>query len=122
MPARKPEDLDIMIGQFINAGDVESALTLYEPDAAFVVEPGKVVTGKDAIREVLSGVLAMKPTISIEVKAVESGDLALLYGSWSLSGTNPDGSAVNDTGKSREVARRQPNGDWLFVIDDPNGG
>ena len=122
MPARKPEDLDIMIGQFINAGDIESALALYEPDAAFVVEPGKVVTGKEAIRQVMTEFVAMKPTLTIDVKAVESGDIALLYGSWSLSGTNPDGSAVNMTGNSREVGRRQPNGDWLFVIDDPNGG
>jgi uncharacterized protein (TIGR02246 family) len=122
MPARKPEDLDIMIGQFINAGDVESALALYEPDAAFVVEPGNVATGKDAIRRVLVDIVATKPTITIEVEAVESGDIALLYGSWSLSATNPDGSAANTTGRSREVARRQPNGDWLFVIDDPNGG
>jgi ketosteroid isomerase-like protein len=122
MPARKPEDLDIMIGQFINAGDVESALALYEPGAAFVVEPGNVVTGKDAIRRVMVDIVAMKPTITIEAKAVESGDIALLYGSWSLSGTDPDGGAVSMTGSSREVARRQPNGDWLFVIDDPNGG
>jgi uncharacterized protein (TIGR02246 family) len=122
MTARRPEDLDTMIGQFLNAGDVESALALYEPDAAFVVEPGNVATGKDAIRRVLVDIVATKPTITIEVEAVESGDIALLYGSWSLSATNPDGSAANTTGRSREVARRQPNGDWLFVIDDPNGG
>ena len=122
MPARKPEDLDTMIGQFLTAGDVDSALALYEPDAAFVVSPGTVATGKDAIRKVLADIVAMKPTITIEVEAVESGDISLLYGSWSLTGTNPDGSAANTTGHSREVARRQPNGDWLFVIDDPNGG
>ena len=122
MPARKPEDLDTMVGQFINSGDVESALALYEPDAAFVVEPGKVVTGKEAIRGVMNEFLAMKPTMNIEATAVQSGDIALLYGSWSLSGTDADGNAVNMTGRSREVARRQANGDWLFVIDDPNGG
>ena len=122
MPARKPEDLDTLICQAVNAGDIQAALALYEPNASFVAEPEKVVTGTEAIREVLSGFIAMRPTITIDVKAVESGDLALLYGTWSLTATGPDGNSINDTGQSREVARRQPNGDWLFVIDDPNGG
>ena len=122
MPARKPEDLDTLICQAVNAGDIPAALALYEPNASFVAEPEKVVTGTEAIREVLSGFIAMKPTITIDVKAVESGDLALLYGTWSLTATGSDGNSINDTGQSREVARRQPNGDWLFVIDDPNGG
>lgn len=122
MPARRPEDLDTLIGQAINAGDIQAALALYEPNASFVAEPGKVVTGTEAIREVLTGFIAMKPTITIDVKAVESGDLALLYGTWSMSATGPDGNAIKESGQSREVARRQPNGDWLFVIDDPNGG
>jgi len=122
MPARRPEELHQLVCQAVNAGDIPAALALYEPNASFVVEPGKVVTGTEAIRETLSGFITTKPTITVDATAVESGDLALASGTWSLTATGPDGSAISDSGQSRVVARRQPNGDWLVVIDDPSGG
>ena len=123
MPPRKPEEADILVGRAIADGDIEAALALYEPDASFVPEPGQVVTGKEAIRKCLSDFMALKPKVTIEVPTVvQSGDIALLYSEWSVSGTGADGKPMNLTGNGREVVRRQPNGDWLFVIDDPNGG
>jgi ketosteroid isomerase-like protein len=49
MPARRPEELHTLVCQAVNAGDIPAALALYEPNASFVVEPGKVVTGTEAI-------------------------------------------------------------------------
>ena len=123
MPARKPEEANILVCEALTDGDIEAALALYEPNASFAPEPGQVVTGKEAIREVMNGFLALKPTLTIEVPTVlESGDIALLYSKWSLEGTGPDGKPMTMSGNGREVVRRQANGDWLFVIDDPNGG
>ncbi len=39
--------------------------------------------------------------------------LAVLYGAWTL------GPPVSAEGLSTEVVRRQPDGDWKFVIDNP---
>jgi len=101
---------------------LEAALALYEPGATFVAEPGRSVTGTDAIREVLTGFLAMKPTFTIEVPlVVQAGDTALLHSKWTLTGTGPDGSAVNMEGQGIEVVRRQSSGNWLFVVDNPWG-
>ena len=69
MPARKPEEADLLVIEALNAGDVERALTFYEPDATFVPEPGKAATGLAAIREVLNGFVALKPRLTIEVPA-----------------------------------------------------
>jgi hypothetical protein len=45
---------------------------------------------------------------------IESGDgLAVLHGAWSL------GSTSTTQGLSTEVVRRQPDGSWMFVIDNP---
>lgn len=122
MPANRPEQCDILIAQAISSGDIEAAVALYEPRATFVAEPGQPVTGIAAIREVMAGFLAMKPTLNIEVPlVVESGDTALLNSKWTLTGTGPDGSAVNMEGQGVEVVRRQANGTWLFVIDNPWG-
>ena len=120
MPARNPEDLDRLVCEAISAGDLEAAVALYEPGASLVPEPGQIATGTEAIRQGMSGFIAMKPTLTLEeVKAVQAGDIALLSSRWSLTGTGADGNPVNMTGQGREVARRQPDGTWLFIVDDP---
>ena len=80
MPQLKPEDPDIMITQALNAGDLDGALALYEPEAVLVTEPGggKVARGTDAIRQFFSDFIAMKPKARTEVDlAVRVGDIAL---------------------------------------------
>jgi uncharacterized protein (TIGR02246 family) len=122
MPAHTPEDVDRLLCEAISAGDLEAALAFYEPEAQFVAQPGNVVTGNDAIRQVISQFLSMKPTLRLEkVTAVQAGDIALLASTWSLTGTGPDGQAVNLSGQGQEVVRRQPDGTWKFIIDAPNG-
>ena len=122
MPALKPEDADNLISQAISDGDIEAGLALYEPGASFVSEPGLVVTGTDAIRKVLEGFMALKPQITLEVeKVIQSGDLALLHARYTIKGTDAVGIPMEMTGKSAEVVRRQADGSWLFVIDNPFG-
>ena len=123
MPARRPEEADLLVIEALNAGDAEAALSLYESEATFVPEPGKAAAGLEAIREVLNGFLALKPRLTIEVPQVtESGDLALLSSRWTLKGTAPDGSPVDLAGQGAEVVRRQADGTWKFVIDNPFAG
>lgn len=120
MAARTPAEANHQIIAAINAGDIEAALAMYEPGATFVAEPGKPVTGTAAIREVIAGFLSMKPTMTIEVPiVVEAGDTALMHSRWTLKGTGPDGSPVEMDMQGTEVVRRQANGDWLFVVDNP---
>ena len=122
MPAQRPEQCDILIGEAINAGNVDAAIALYEPNATFASEPGKTVTGLDAIREVMVGFTAMNPKLTLEVPLVlQCDDIALLHSKWSITGTSPDGSAVKEEGKGIEVVRRQADGTWKFIIDNPNG-
>jgi hypothetical protein len=50
------------------------------------------------------------------------GDLAGLANRWSLTGgTMPDGSPVELGAATAEVARLQPDGTWLYVIDNAWG-
>ena len=120
MPARTPADCNHQIIAAINAADIETALSLYEPNATFVAEPGKPVTGAAGIREVLAGFLAMKPQMTIEVPIViEAGDTALMHSHWTLKGTGPDGSPVEMDMQGTEIVRRQADGTWKFIIDNP---
>lgn len=123
MPARRPEECDLLLVEALNNGDLEAALALYEPNASFVLDSGQIITGVAAIREVMQGFLALKPEFTMEVKAVQNGDenIALLRGKWNLSGTGPDGKPMTMSGNSTEVVRRQPDGTWRFIIDNPRG-
>jgi ketosteroid isomerase-like protein len=49
------------------------------------------------------------------------GSLALTGLKWSATGTDPEGKPVALSGNSTEVVRRQSDGTWLFVIDNPRG-
>ncbi len=122
MPARTPADVDLQLIAAVNAGDVDTAVGCYEPGAALVYPQGTTVTGTKAIREVLSGFMATKPKVTIEVPLViESGDTALVHSKWTTVGTDADGNRADFEGQATEVMRRQADGTWLFVIDNPYG-
>ncbi len=122
MPARTPEELPPLFAQAFSAHDLEAALALYEPEAILIPQPGQVAAGTEAIREALSGLLALKPKFESEFKkAFQMGDIVLLFSEWTLSATDPDGNALEMEGRTTEVAHRQSDGSWLFVIDDPYG-
>jgi uncharacterized protein (TIGR02246 family) len=122
MPARTPEELHRLLAEAFNAHDLEALMALFEPGATLIPQPGQIVTGTEAIREAASGFLALKPKFDLDFKkAFQAGDIALLFSDWTLSGTDPDGNAVELAGQASDVARRQSYGSWLFVIDDPFG-
>ena len=123
MAARNPRDVHTLTAAGVNAGDLDAILELYEAEAKMVPEAGKdPVMGPAAIRELFQGFLALNPTITVDTAGViESGDLALLYSKWHLTGTGPDGEPVEVSGNGIEVVRRQSDGSWRYVIDDPSG-
>ena len=71
----------------------------------------------------MNGYVALKPKFTVKARSVQSGDgsLALTGLKWSATGTDPAGKPVTMSGNSTEVVRRQSDGTWLFVIDNPRG-
>jgi uncharacterized protein (TIGR02246 family) len=120
MPAGTPEELDQLFIEKMNAGDLEAVVSLYEPDATLAPQPGQTVTGTAAIRDAVRGFIAMQPRFTATPKpTVRAGDVALTGLQWTLDATGPDGSRVQMKGHSAEVVRRQPDGTWKFVVDNP---
>src|SRR4051812_12860444 len=98
-----------------NNQELDALMALYEPDASMVVLDGSTVIGTEAIREQWAGVLEMKGQMTLRSRyAIEAGDLAILSNEWTLTAGDQSLSAV-----TAEVARRQPDGGWLYVIDHP---
>ena len=117
-----PEQVLESIVDGINAGNLDALMTLYEPEAAFATQPGSLSHGLPGVREALGGFIAMKGKLDLNVKRVlEVGDLALVTTAWSFNGTGEDGQPVTLAAQSADVLRRQPDGSWRLVIDNPWG-
>jgi uncharacterized protein (TIGR02246 family) len=115
-----PEECDRLFGEYASAGDVEALVSLYEPGASLTQADGSVAVGHDAIRASLASFAGASLKMHMNVvKAVRSGDLAVLTNDWRAVGHAPDGTPFEISGRAIEVVRRQPDGSWRFVVDDP---
>jgi ketosteroid isomerase-like protein len=105
--ARDPQDLERLLVSRERAGDVDGMAALYEPHAVLDCGGGRKMLGREAIRVFYARLVAMgrKFDFGDQHPAIISGDLAL------TSTRLPDGSVT------AEVARRQADGTWLWVID-----
>jgi ketosteroid isomerase-like protein len=103
-----PEDLDRLFLERASAGDVEGVVALYEADAVLAFAPGQTAVGTDAIRQVYAQLLASPPAFAGVIRpAIRNGDIA-------VTSTTRAGNATV------EVARRQADGTWLWMIDQPS--
>lgn len=109
--ATTPEDLARLFVERANARDAEGLAELYAPDAVLAFPPGSVTVGREAIRAVCEKMIehAQGPfQLEEPLPTVHYGDLA-------LTSTRP----ADGTGGRVQVARRQPDGSWLRILDRP---
>jgi uncharacterized protein (TIGR02246 family) len=119
MPATEPAELHTLFQAAINAKDVDALLALYEPDGVAIHLDGTPRTGRSELRAMLNELLTTIEHIEAETrKVLVAGDIALMSGSWRARLTTRDGDG-QATGTTAEVARRQPDGTWRWIIDDP---
>jgi ketosteroid isomerase-like protein len=105
--AKGPNDLEKFFIERANAGDVEGLVALYEPNAIVAYDDGEVAIGLNQIREFFVKFLENRQRLdqSTQAAALCSGDLALTS------------SRLSNGDVTAEIARRQPDGSWLWVVD-----
>lgn len=108
--AAQPQDITRLFVERSNAGDAAGVAALYEENAVMAYPPGSQTVGREAIRELWAKVLANRPHFEPEtpLPTLVSDDIA-------LTSTAPRDGA----GARAQVVRRQPDGSWLRLLDQP---
>jgi len=108
--AQRPEDITRLFVERANSKDAAGLAALYEENAVLAYPPGGQTVGRDAIRALWQLLLPRMEQFQPEppLPALVSGDIAL------TATVAKDG-----TGARAQVARRQPDGSWLRMLDLP---
>ncbi|MGB9112922.1 MAG: nuclear transport factor 2 family protein [Acidimicrobiales bacterium] len=119
--ALEPDDLGRLFLQRANGGDIEGVVALYEREAVLESPASRLTTGLDAIRALYEQLFASRPSFAGDVRpAIRVGELALTSTQFDVVSTNTDGRPIMTRTATVEIARRQSDGSWLWVIDKPN--
>ncbi len=126
IPAYKPEDCDRILMEAMEKGDIETTVALYEPDAVLFAESGKLMRGPDLIRKHNEEFISLKTKTTIDhIITAISGDGSIATTRMKCTSVFIDpktGKQVRLLTNTLEVVRKQPDGTWRFVIDDPFAG
>jgi ketosteroid isomerase-like protein len=108
--AKRPEEIADFFVEYINSGNIDGLVSLYEDSAVLVTNPEYVIaSGSNEIREFYKKLLADNPKF-------EKGQQrpAIINGNIALTSTRLINGFV-----TAEVARKQPDGSWRWIIDQP---
>lgn len=105
--AEDPQDLERLLISRLREGDLDGIVDLYEAGATLDDGSGNLAIGKSAIRKVFMDLIAtgQKFELGTQQEAIVCGDLALTS------------TRLSDGTVTAEIARRQSDGTWLWVID-----
>jgi ketosteroid isomerase-like protein len=108
--ATHPEELSRLIVERLNAGDVDGLVALSKPDAVLALPDGQFATGAGEIRKAYERLVSGKPKFApgTQRPTLRRGDLALMS------------SYLTNGVVTVEVAHRQPDGTWLWPLDQPD--
>ncbi|MFF4444132.1 nuclear transport factor 2 family protein [Streptomyces sp. NPDC001502] len=114
--AETPEQVGAMFTEYLEAGDIEGLVSLYEPNAHFVPTPGTHLVGTAPIRKGLQELIDTGARLKLELRDIRQvDDIALVSNTATLTGVGPEPVVSTTT----EILRRRPDGGWAHVVDDP---
>ena len=114
MSAKSPEQICQLFQQYMAGGDIEALLSIYDPEAVFLNQSGEVKHGRQGLREELAPLASAKAIFDFSIKQIiQSGDIALMHTHWTVYSPQPM------SAYAIEVARREPDGAWCWLIGEP---
>ena len=117
----QPEDWPAFFCRYLNDGDLDAVMDLYDPNARFVEISGDMAIGRDRIRRNLTELIRAKAKLQSKVlRTTVVDEIAQLYTDFDGTTVDASGNIVEFHSRAVEVLRRQVNGSWLLIIGDPS--
>ncbi len=105
-----------------HTGDIDGVMASYEDKTTVVFEPESPVSDPAIVREMFQELFKLNPQFDYGGHEVfVTNDIAVHIAPWTMKGKAPDGAKIEQSGLSVAVLRRQQDGRWLMVIDNPHG-
>jgi uncharacterized protein (TIGR02246 family) len=116
-----PEALASAFVAAVATGDIRTAADLWLDDAKIIQPDGQAIEGRDAVIGALQALVDGGIRLEIDLARVfVAGDVAVVLGTLTLSGTSDEGEPFTQASKSSVVYLRGPDG-WRIAIDSPWG-
>lgn len=115
-----PAALLATLGDYMRARDIDGVMSIHEPEAALVEWGGAVARTEEEIRQVYVDFFATDPVLDVNaMQIVDAGGVAIILGDYTLDYKNANGTVVSVEGKFGDIVRQQPDGNWLYLLDNP---
>lgn len=102
--------------------EFDKVLKAYEPNAIVMFQPQIPVTGMENLKQGFVQFSAVNPKFSYSGHEVFiSGNIATHVSPWHMTGNLPDGTKIEQEGLSVAILRKQADGNWLMIQDNPHG-
>ena len=113
------DELNSMVTEAFNRGDVKKCAASYAEDATLLVADRPPIKGRDAIesflRDYVSSGAKLTPVELFEVRS--SGDMGCCAGKYEFVMPSESGPPTKERGKFVTVFMRQSDGSWKAVVD-----
>jgi len=115
-------DLENAQMQGATAKDVDKMCAVYADDASVFMPDSPVLNGVAAIKAAMKPIVADKSFsatfVEDKVEVAKSGDLGYLYGTYTMTMTDPKTKKVlSEKGTDVMVYKKQADGGWKAVVD-----
>ncbi|MCW1962626.1 DUF4440 domain-containing protein [Chryseobacterium viscerum] len=106
----------------IKNGDTRGALSCFHPEAVYIDRDGRELRGLKQIELAMNEICRLKLDIQGETPYVTVvNDLAMWIDQWEMTGTAPDGHLIHMTGHTSCIMKKNEDGEWLWLVDNPFG-
>jgi ketosteroid isomerase-like protein len=122
MIATSPEYAVELLDRAFAQGDLGAVLSFYEEAAVVITEPGNAARGPEEltsffVRAMQSGASAKQ----LKTQVIEADGVALFLSRWTLHVKDAPAGVAARTFTATTVFRKQPDGGWKILIDNPFG-
>ncbi|WP_128331483.1 DUF4440 domain-containing protein [Apibacter sp. HY039] len=117
-----PDQMNQCFADAYNSGDLNRINALFEKEAKIVKYNGDIISGFEKMNEEHLNLLKLGGKMtSVNKYCIETEDIAMLRADWKIETKNEKSEDITITGSSVELIRRQKDGTWLYIVDNPFG-